>query len=37
MPLQDEKFDIIIISDYLEHVDDINKALSELKRVVKPG
>ena len=33
----DNSFNIIISSDVLEHVSDIGKALSEIKRVLKPG
>jgi SAM-dependent methyltransferase len=31
------KFDLLINSDVLEHVNDLDKALSEIKRVLKPG
>ncbi len=33
----DSKFDILINSDVLEHISDLNSALSEIKRVLKPG
>jgi SAM-dependent methyltransferase len=33
----DNKFDIVINSDVLEHVGNLEKALSEVKRVLKPG
>jgi SAM-dependent methyltransferase len=33
----DESFDIILHSDTLEHIPDIDKALSEIWRVLKPG
>lgn len=33
----DNSFDVLINSDVLEHVSDLNKALSEIKRVLKPG
>jgi SAM-dependent methyltransferase len=33
----DNSFDILINSEVLEHVSDLNKALSEVKRVLKPG
>ncbi len=33
----DNSFNILINSDVLEHVSDLNKALSEIKRVLKPG
>ncbi len=33
----DNKFDVIIASDILEHIEDDNKALSEWYRILKPG
>ena len=33
----DNRFDLLINSDVLEHVNDLDKALSEIKRVLKPG
>jgi SAM-dependent methyltransferase len=33
----DNTFDLLINSDVLEHVSDLDKALSEVKRVLKPG
>lgn len=33
----DSTFDIVINCDVLEHVSDLNKALFEIKRVLKPG
>ncbi|TWJ32603.1 class I SAM-dependent methyltransferase [Geobacter argillaceus] len=33
----DNSFDVLINSDVLEHVGDLNKALSEIRRVLKPG
>jgi len=33
----DNTFDLLINSDVLEHVNDLDKALSEIKRVLKPG
>lgn len=33
----DEKFDIILHSDTLEHIPDVDRALFELRRVLKPG
>jgi SAM-dependent methyltransferase len=33
----DNSFDVLINSDVLEHVSDLNMALSEVKRVLKPG
>ena len=33
----DESFDLVLHSDSLEHVPDVDRALSELYRVLKPG
>ncbi len=33
----DNSLDILINSDVLEHVGDLNRALSEIRRVLKPG
>lgn len=33
----DASFDIVLHSDTLEHVPDIDRALSEIKRILKPG
>ena len=33
----DESFDLVITSESLEHVPDLNKALAEIRRVLKPG
>jgi len=33
----DESFDVVLHSDTLEHIPDIDKALSEIWRVLKPG
>jgi SAM-dependent methyltransferase len=33
----DSSFDIVLTSDTLEHVPDVDKALSEIRRVLKPG
>jgi ubiquinone/menaquinone biosynthesis C-methylase UbiE len=35
LPFSDEEFDIIVISDYLEHVNDSDKSLREIYRVLK--
>ena len=37
LPYKNEEFGVVYFSDYLEHVSDINKALVEIKRVLKPG
>lgn len=37
MPFEDNTFDVIFCNHVLEHVDDDNKAMSELYRVMKPG
>ena len=35
LPFEDKEFDIIFSSNVLEHVDDLEKAFSEMKRVLK--
>lgn len=37
MPFGDKSFDLIIISNALDHVRDMDKAMSEIKRVIRPG
>ena len=37
LPFVDEKFDALVLSEVLEHLEDIPKALSEAARVLKPG
>ncbi len=37
IPFEDNSIDIIFCNHVLEHVDDDRKALSEMKRVLKPG
>jgi len=37
LTLPENTFDIVLTSDVLEHVADLDKALSEIKRVLKPG
>ncbi|NJM24610.1 MAG: methyltransferase domain-containing protein [Bacteroidia bacterium] len=37
MPFEDNRFDFLLCNHVLEHVDDDRKALSEIKRVLKPG
>jgi SAM-dependent methyltransferase len=37
LPFDDARFDFILATDIIEHVDDDVKAMSELARVLKPG
>ena len=37
MPFDNEDFDLVIISNTLDHCEDMNKVVSEIKRVLKPG
>jgi SAM-dependent methyltransferase len=37
MPFADNRFDVVLCNHVLEHVRDDMKALSEIKRVLKPG
>ena len=37
MPFSEGSFDFILATDIIEHVDDDDRALSELRRVLKPG
>lgn len=37
MPFPDDKFDMVVMLEVLEYLDDPDRALSELKRVLKPG
>lgn len=37
IPLENDKYDVVFCNHVLEHVEDANKALSELYRVMKPG
>jgi len=37
LTFQDNSFNVLINSDVLEHVSNLDKALSEVKRVLKPG
>lgn len=37
LPFEDNYFDLVICSEVLEHIDDHQKAISELIRVLKPG
>lgn len=35
--LPDNTYDVVICNHVLEHVNDVNKAFSEIKRILKPG
>ncbi len=35
--LPDDQYDVVICNHVLEHVNDVNKAFSEIKRILKPG
>lgn len=37
MPFDDESFDCVIANHVLEHVSNVSRALSEIRRVLKPG
>lgn len=37
LPLPDSCADAVVMSDVLEHLDDLPKALAEVRRVLKPG
>ena len=37
MPFPDELFDLLIANHVLEHVGDDRRAISEIRRVLKPG
>ena len=37
IPLEDDRFDLVVANHVLEHVPDDAKALSEVYRVLKPG
>jgi len=37
LPFQDESFDCVIISEVLEHLHEDDRALAEVRRVLKPG
>lgn len=37
LPYQDDQFDAVVCVDVLEHVQDLNKVLAEVFRVLKPG
>ncbi len=37
IPFEDNSFDVVIASEVLEHVDDVDISLSEISRVIKKG
>jgi hypothetical protein len=37
LTFDDDAFDLVLTSDVLEHVADLDRALSEIRRVLKPG
>lgn len=37
LPFSDNTFDALITTDVLEHIDDSNRVVSEISRVLKPG
>lgn len=37
LPFSDKTFDVVCCCDVLEHVDDLEKVISEISRVLKPG
>lgn len=37
MPIEDKSYDALMANHILEHVDNLDKALSEIRRVLKPG
>jgi len=37
LPYEDNRFDVVICVDVLEHVSDLRKVISEIQRVLKPG
>jgi len=37
LPFQDNSFDVVFCCDVLEHVNDLEKAIHEVARVIKPG
>lgn len=37
LPFEDDLFDLVLCNHVLEHIEDDNKAMSELYRVIKPG
>ena len=37
LPYEDDSFDIVVLFDVFEHVTDVNRAASEVARVLRPG
>jgi len=37
LPYKDNSFDMLVSRNVLDHVDDVNQCLDEMKRVLKPG
>ncbi len=37
LPFEDESFDVVMSSDFLEHLEDLVKAISEMSRILKKG
>jgi ubiquinone/menaquinone biosynthesis C-methylase UbiE len=37
MPFADDSFDVVVSFNSLDHVDDLHRAVQEIKRVVRPG
>lgn len=37
LPFADDSFDVVVSCDVLEHVDDIQRSLDEIRRVMRPG
>lgn len=37
LPFADESFDVVMSSDFLEHIDDLETAIYEMSRILKPN
>lgn len=37
LPFKDRSFDLVLCLDYLEHIEDDDRAVAEISRVLKPG